>query len=61
MNELLVCIPPSGVKYAVTKGWLIANPSNTLFRVTAQGAIDLKLPRTFRGGATHGRRIPFAK
>ncbi len=61
MNEMLVGIPPSGIKYAVSKGWLVSTPSNVLFRITLQAAIDLKLPRTFKGGNLHGRRIPFVK
>ena len=60
-NEMLGTVPPSAVKYAVTKGWLVPNASRTLFRVTLKGAIDLDLPLYFKGGPFHGRKIPFAK
>jgi hypothetical protein len=53
-------IPPSAIKYCVTKGYLIPNDNRTLYRVTAKAALELVLPRTFKGGALHGRRIPFA-
>jgi hypothetical protein len=57
-NEMLGTIPPSGIKYAVTKGWLAPNASRTLYRVTMKGAIDLDLPLRFKGQFA-GRKIPF--
>lgn len=58
-NEMLGTVPPSAIKYAVTKGWLLPNDSKTLYRVTLKGAIELDLPLRFKGGEHHGRRIPF--
>jgi hypothetical protein len=58
-NEMLGVIPPTAVKYCVTKGWLVTNPGKTLYRVTLKGAVELNLPMRFRGGSNHGRRIPF--
>jgi hypothetical protein len=59
-NEMLGTVPPSAIKYCVTKGWLVPNPSKTLYSVTLRGAVDLNLPLRFKGGARHGRKIPFA-
>lgn len=59
INEMLGTIPPSAVKYAVTKGWLLPNAGKTLYRVTLKGAIDLDLPMNFKG-KFGGRKIPFA-
>jgi hypothetical protein len=58
-NEMLGTVPPSAIKYCVTKGWLIPNENKTLYRVTAKAALELVLPRTFKGGVHHGRKIPF--
>ena len=58
-NEMLGTVPPSAIKYAVTKGWLVPNDGKTLYRVTLKGAIDLDLPLRFKGGDHHGRKIPF--
>jgi hypothetical protein len=55
---MLGTVPPSAIKYCVTKGWLI--PAGTLYRVTLKGAIDLDLPFRFTGGQHKGRKIPFA-
>ena len=59
-NEMLGTVPPSAIKYCVTKGWLVPNASKTLYSVTLRGAVDLNLPLRFKGGAFHGRKIPFA-
>ncbi len=59
-NEMLGTVPPSAIKYCVTKGWLVPNASNSLYSVTLRGAVDLNLPFRFMGGASHGRKIPFA-
>ena len=58
-GEMLGTVPPSAIKYAVTKGWLMPNDGKTLYRVTLKGAIELDLPLRFKGGEHHGRRIPF--
>jgi hypothetical protein len=58
--EMLGTVPPSAVKYAVTKGWLLPNASKTLYRVTLKGAIELDLPMNFKG-QHGGRKIPFAR
>ena len=58
-NEMLGTVPPSAIKYAVTKGWLVPNPDRTLYRVTLKGAIELDLPLRFKGGNHHGRKIPY--
>lgn len=58
-NEMLGTVPPSAIKYCVTKGWLVPNPSKTLYSVTLRGALDLDLPLRFKGGAFHGRKIKF--
>jgi hypothetical protein len=57
-NEMLGTVPPSAIKYAVTKGWLVPNGDKTLYRVTLKGAIELDLPLRFKG-KFNGRRIPF--
>ena len=59
-NEMLGTVPPSAIKYCVTKGWLVPNANKTLYSVTLRGAVDLNLPLRFKGGAFHGRKIPFA-
>ena len=58
-GDMLGTVPPSALKYAVTKGWLVPNDNHTLYRVTLKGAIELDLPLRFKGGDMHGRRIPF--
>jgi hypothetical protein len=58
-NEMLGTVPPSAIKYCVTKGWLIPNAGKTLYLITLKGAIDLDLPMKFRG-KLNGRKIPFA-
>jgi hypothetical protein len=57
-NEMLGTVPPSVIKYAVTKGWLVPNSDRTLYRVTLKGAIELDLPLRFKG-KFKGRKIPF--
>ena len=59
-GEMLGTVPPSAIKYCVTKGWLVPNASKTLYSVTLRGAVDLNLPLRFKGGAFHGRKIQFA-
>ena len=59
-GEMLGTVPPTAIKYCVTKGWLVPNASSTLFTVSLKGAIDLDLPLYFKGGKHHGRKIPFA-
>lgn len=59
-DEMLGTVPPSAIKYCVTKGWLVPNESKTLYSVTLRGAVDLDLPLRFKGGAFHGRKIRFA-
>jgi hypothetical protein len=56
-NEMLGTVPPSAIKYCVTKGWLI--PHGSLYRVTLKAALELDLPMRFRG-LHNGRKIPFA-
>ena len=58
-GEMLGTVPPSAIKYCVTKGWLVPNADKTLYRVTLKGAIDLDLPLHFKG-KFNGRKIPFA-
>jgi hypothetical protein len=60
-NEMLGTVPPTAIKYAVTKGWLVTNTSKSLYFVTLKAAIDLDLPLRFKGGTFHGRKIHFAK
>jgi hypothetical protein len=60
-GEMLGTVPPSAIKYCVTKGWLVPNEAKTLYAVTFKAACDLDLPVRFKGGANHGRRIPFLK
>jgi len=59
-NEMLGTIPPSAVKYLVTKGWLKPHGTAGLYFVTAKAARELDLPVRFKGGENHGRRIKFA-
>jgi hypothetical protein len=56
-NEMLGTVPPSAIKYCVTKGWLI--PHGSLYRVTLKAALELDLPMRFKG-LHNGRKIPFA-
>jgi hypothetical protein len=56
-NDMLGTVPPSAIKYCVTKGWLI--PRGSLFLVTMKSARELDLPMRFRG-LHNGRKIPFA-
>ena len=58
-GEMLGTVPPSAIKYCVTKGWLIPNTDKTLYRITLKGAIELDLPLRFKG-KFNGRKIPFA-
>jgi hypothetical protein len=58
-NEMLGTVPPSAIKYCVTKGWLAHNEKKTLYRITLKGAIELDLPLYFKG-KFNGRKIPFA-
>ncbi len=55
-NQLLEQIPPSAIKYAVTKGWLVKDAIATFYRVTLRGANELALP-----SQVHGRRIRFLR
>lgn len=47
-NELLADIPPTAIKYAVTKGWLVL--TGGLYWVTEKAAAELKLPRKGHDG-----------
>jgi len=58
-GEMLGTVPPSAIKYCVTKGWLIPNADKSLYRITLRAAIDLNLPLRFKG-KLNGRKIPFA-
>lgn len=60
-NEMLGTVPPSAIKYCVTKGYLLPNAGKTLFFITLKAAIELDLPLRFKGGEHHGRKIHFAK
>lgn len=48
--ELLEEIPPTAIKYALTKGWL--RLIDGLYWVTEKGAAELKLPRRTFDGVT---------
>jgi len=54
--EMLGTVPPSAIKYAVTKGWLVKDMLGDFFRVTRKASFELKLPLSFQG-----RKIPFAE
>ncbi len=54
--ELLGTVPPSAIKYCVTKGWLISR--GTLYFVTRKACLELDLPVRFKG-LHDGRKIPF--
>jgi hypothetical protein len=58
--EMLGTVPPSAIKYCVSKGWLLTNESKTLYRVTLKAAIELNLPLHFKG-INGGRKIPSAR
>lgn len=49
-TDLVDDIPPTAVKYAVTKGWLVL--AGGLYWVTAKAAIELKLPPKTADGLT---------
>jgi hypothetical protein len=53
-------VPPSAIKYCVSKGWLLTNESKTLYRVTLKAAIELNPPLHFKG-INGGRKIPSAR
>jgi hypothetical protein len=55
-EDLLETIPPSAIKYAVTKQWLRRDERGGWFYVTDKAVFELRLPRQVRG-----RRIQFAK
>lgn len=59
-GEVLGTVPPSAIKYCVTKLWLRAHGNAGLYFVTAKAARELDLPVRFRGAQHHGRRIRFA-
>lgn len=46
-EDMLEYIPPSAIKYAVTKGWLF--PDGPFYRVTRKAAAELDLPRSVGG------------
>lgn len=48
-HELLEGIPPTAIKYAVTKGWLVMDRVAGFYWVTDKAAFDLKLPRKVGG------------
>ncbi|HEY5411309.1 MAG TPA: hypothetical protein VIJ94_11350 [Caulobacteraceae bacterium] len=52
--ELLEFIPPSAIKYCVSRGWLVDQAG--LYFVTEKAAADLHLPRT-----TPGMSLKFLK
>jgi len=54
-GEFLATVPPSAIKYAVTKGWIVKDALGGFYRVTKKAAFELKLPLAFEG-----RKIPFA-
>ena len=56
-GDMLGTVPPSAIKYCVTKGWLI--PHGAMFLVTRKAAFELNLPLRFKG-IHNGRKIPFA-
>jgi hypothetical protein len=47
-EEMLATIPPSAIKYAVTKRWLEKTPAGW-FYVTTTARAELKLPSSVRG------------
>jgi hypothetical protein len=57
--EMLGTVPMSAIRYCVTRGYLRPHGTGGLYFVTETGAHDLKLPRRFRGGVHHGRKIKF--
>jgi hypothetical protein len=54
-EELTETIPPTAVKYGVTKGWLRQDERGGWYHVTRKAAAELDLPRQHRG-----RKIRFA-
>jgi hypothetical protein len=52
-EDMLEWIPPSAIKYSVTKGWL-ATFGAGIYRVTRKAAAELDLPRS-----VGGRKIAF--
>jgi hypothetical protein len=47
--ELLDFIPPTGIKYALTKGWISKDRRAEFYWVTQKGADELNLPRKVGG------------
>jgi hypothetical protein len=59
-NEMLGTVPPSAIKYCVTKGYIVpTGQSGTLFLVTFKVALELGMTMKFKG-KFGGRKIPFA-
>ena len=50
-EDMLEYIPPSAIKYAVTKGWLFQD--GPFYRVTRKAAAELDLPRSVGGRKLH--------
>lgn len=50
-EDMLEFVPPSAIKYCVTKGWLVKAENAPFFFVTRKAASDLDLPRKLQGRA----------
>jgi hypothetical protein len=48
-EELLQTIPPSAIRYSVSKGWLLKGAIAGTYWVTEKGATELRLPRKVAG------------
>jgi hypothetical protein len=51
-GEFLATAPPSAIKHAVTKGWIVKDSLGRFYGVTRKAAFELKLPLTFQGRKT---------
>jgi hypothetical protein len=49
---MLEFVPPTAIKYCVTKGWIVKAERGGFYHVTRKAAAELDLPRQH-----HGRNI----
>jgi hypothetical protein len=48
-EDMLEFVPPSAIKYCVTKGWIVKAERGGYFHITRKAAADLELPRKHQG------------
>lgn len=48
-EDMLEFVPPTAIKYCVTKGWIVKAERGGFYYVTRKAAAELDLPRKFQG------------